>query len=168
VASAPHRVPDIAEHPDMMEMRERYRRILDSGSAVAVDGLVLLSGLYLAVSPWLVGFSRYAPRLTVVDLILGLTVAVIGLALAARPMAMYRLSWAMVGIGVWALIAPWVTSSTMRTGRLVASNVITGAVTILLGLIAVAMLFSAARRSHSGGERGTPDRGEADRGATGR
>lgn len=153
----------------MVEMGDRYRRILDGSSAVAVDGLVLLSGLFLATSPWLVGFSRYAPRLTMVDLILGVAVAVIGLTLALRPTVMYRLSWAMVGIGLWALIAPWVTSYTFRTGRLIASNVITGLVTILLGLAAVAMLMSAARRSHAGPDRGNrernTDRGNVDRSA---
>ena len=172
MATTPQRTPDIAEHPDMVEMGDRYRRILDGSSAVAVDGLVLLSGLYLAVSPWLVGFSRYAPRLTIVDLILGITVAVIGLGLALRPTVMYRLSWAMVGIGLWALIAPWVTAATPHTGRLIASNVITGIVTILLGLAAVAMLMSA-RRSRAGANRGnreraTADRGNVDRGATNR
>jgi hypothetical protein len=146
VSTAPHRAPDIAEHPDMAEMRDRYRRVLDGGQAVAVDGLVLLTGLYLAVSPWMVGFASYSSTMAVTNLILGLAVAVIGLGLAQSPGIMYRLSWAMVGIGIWTLIAPWVTAGTSATGEIVANNVITGIITTVLGLVAAAMLMSAARQ----------------------
>jgi SPW repeat len=146
MANVSHRAPDIAEHPDMVEMRARYARILDGGQAVAVDGLVLLTGLYLAISPWVVGFTGTAPRLAAGNLILGIAVAVIGLALAQAPLVMYRLSWAMVGIGGWTVIAPWATSSAYDNSRAVLNNVVAGAVTILLGLCAVAMLMSAGRQ----------------------
>jgi hypothetical protein len=133
----------------MAEMRARYARILDGGQAVAVDGLVLLTGLYLAVSPWVVGFTGNAPRLAANDLILGLAVAVIGLGLAQAPLVMYRLSWAMVGIGAWTIIAPFATSSAYDNTRGVVNNIVTGALTVLLGLCAVAMLMSAVRRSRA-------------------
>jgi hypothetical protein len=149
VTNVSHRAPDIAEHPDMVEMRSRYARILDGGQAVAVDGLVLLTGLYLAVSPWVVGFTGSAPRLAANDLILGLAVAVIGLGLAQAPLVMYRLSWAMVGIGGWTIVAPWVTSSAYDNTRAVVNNVITGGLTVLLGLCAAAMLMAAARRART-------------------
>jgi hypothetical protein len=146
VASVSSRAPNIAEHPDVVEMRARYARILDGGQAVAVDGFVLLTGLYLAISPWVVGFTLTAPRVAVNDLILGLAVAVVGLGLAQAPAVMYRLSWAMVGIGGWTVIAPWVMSEAYDNTGLVVNNVITGGLTILLGLCAAAMLMSATRR----------------------
>jgi hypothetical protein len=133
----------------MVDMRARYARILDGGQAVAVDGLVLLTGLYLAVSPWVVGFTGTAPRLAVNDLILGLAVAIIGLGLAQAPLVMYRLSWAMVGIGGWTVVAPFAMSSAYDNTRGVVNNVIAGGLTVLLGLCAVAMLMSAARRART-------------------
>jgi hypothetical protein len=133
----------------MVEMRSRYARILDGGQAVAVDGLVLLTGLFLAVSPWVVGFAGDTPRLAVNNLVLGLAVAVIGLGLAQAPLVMYRLSWAMVGIGAWTIIAPFATSSAYDNTRGVVTNVITGGLTVLLGLCAVAMLMAAGRRARA-------------------
>jgi SPW repeat len=110
---------------------------------------VLLTGLYLAVSPWVVGFTGTAPRLAVNDLILGLAVAIIGLGLAQAPLVMYRLSWAMVGIGGWTVVAPFAMSSAYDNTRGVVNNVIAGGLTVLLGLCAVAMLMSAARRART-------------------
>jgi SPW repeat len=149
VANVSPRMADIAEHPDLAEMRLRYRRVLDGGQAVAVDGIVLLTGLYLAISPWVLGFAGVTPRVTVSNLVLGLAVAVIGLGLAQAPLVMYRLSWAMVGIGIWTLIVPFVTASAAGHTRVVVNNVITGGITALLGLCAVAMLMSAARRARA-------------------
>lgn len=149
MANVSQRAPDIAQHPDVAEMGERYARILDGGQAVAVDGLVLLTGLYLAISPWVVGFATTAPRLAANDLILGLAVAVIGLGLAQRPLVMYRLSWAMVGIGLWTIISPWATRSAYDNTGATVNNVITGAITTLLALCAVAMLMSATRRANA-------------------
>jgi hypothetical protein len=130
-------------------MRQRYARILDGGQAVAVDGLVLLSGLYLAISPWIVGFASHTPRVAVNNLVLGITVAIIGLGLARAPSMMYRLSWAMVAIGIWTIIEPFVTRSSYDNTGLVVNNVITGAVIALLGLSAVGMVMSAARRARA-------------------
>jgi hypothetical protein len=133
----------------MTEMRARYARILDGGQAVAVDGLVLLTGLYLAVSPWVVGFAGNTPRLAVNNLVMGVAVAVIGLGLAQAPLVMYRLSWAMVGIGAWTIIAPFATRSAYDNTGAVVNNIVTGAITALLGLAAVAMLMSAGRRARA-------------------
>ncbi|WP_443729310.1 SPW repeat protein [Sphaerisporangium perillae] len=43
-----------------------------------VAGLTFLTGLYLAISPWVVGFNRF-PTLTVNNLIVGLALALLAL-----------------------------------------------------------------------------------------
>jgi SPW repeat len=50
----------MADHPDLVEMRERYERISATGPAVLTDGLVLLAGLWLAISPWVIHFNTTA------------------------------------------------------------------------------------------------------------
>ncbi|MFF5233259.1 SPW repeat protein [Dactylosporangium sp. NPDC000521] len=148
-----------AGHPDIAEMQQRYERLGASGQAVVIDGLVLLAGAWLAISPWVVGFNTFAPRLTVNNLILGITIGVIALGLTMVPSRMYRLSWAMAAIGVWVIISPWIVerAATATTTGTIVSNVITGAVTVLLGLSAVGLLMSANRRpgfNRGGGRRG--------------
>ncbi|MER7282239.1 SPW repeat protein [Dactylosporangium sp. NPDC000244] len=159
---------DLAGHPDIAEMQQRYERLGSSGQAVVIDGLVLLAGAWLAISPWVVGFSASAPSLAINDLILGIAIGVIALGLTMAPARMYRLSWAMTAIGVWVIISPWivqrgVTGTTIGT---IISNVVAGAVTVLLGLGAVGMLMSAHRqtgfnrgRGRRGQERGGYERG---------
>nr|BFE60354.1 hypothetical protein GCM10020063_048800 [Dactylosporangium thailandense] len=140
---------DLAGHPDIAEMQQRYERLGSSGQAVVIDGLVLLAGAWLAVSPWVVGFSASAPNLAINDLILGIAIGVIALGLTMAPARMYRLSWAMTAIGVWVIISPWIVQrgATGATTGTIVSNVVTGGVTVLLGLGAVGLLMSAHRQT---------------------
>ncbi|MER7003170.1 SPW repeat protein [Dactylosporangium sp. NPDC000555] len=134
---------EISEHPDVAEMRQRLERVTASGQAIMIDGLVLLAGAWLAISPWVVHFNATAPSVTVNNLILGIMIGVIALGLTWAPARMYRLSWAMVAVGIWVVIVPFVTRE-VHAG-LVWTNSVTGAITILLGLAAVGMLLSSGR-----------------------
>ena len=143
-----HSTADLSSHPDVPEMRERYARVLGGPQAVAVDGLVLLAGLYTAISPWVVRFAGGASRLTVDNLIIGLAVAVLACGLTVIPERMYRLSWATVAIGIWQIITPWVVGP--DTVGVIWNNVVTGGVIAVLGLAAASMLLaSSSRRSVS-------------------
>ncbi|GAA3435126.1 SPW repeat protein [Kutzneria kofuensis] len=133
---------DFTNHPDMSEMRDRYARVLGGPPAVAVDGLILLAGLYTAISPWVVGFGAAYPRLAIDNLIIGLAVAVLACGLTAAPTRMFRLSWAMAAIGVWQIITPWVIGP--DTVAVVWNNVVTGGVITVLSAAAAAMLMSTS------------------------
>ncbi len=144
------RYTDLTDHPDLAEMRERYERATTSGQAVAIDGLVLLAGAWLAISPWVVHFNTTAPNMTINNLILGSIVTIIALGLTMAPTRMYRLSWAMVAIGAWEVVSPWAIQQSPSTTGVIINNVVTGAVTALMGLGAAVLLMSAsARRSTS-------------------
>ncbi|GAA2585150.1 SPW repeat protein [Dactylosporangium fulvum] len=136
---------EISEHPDVAEMRQRYERITASSQATVIDGLVLLAGAWLAISPWVVHFNTSAPSVTINNLILGVLVAVIALGLTWTPARMYRLSWAMVAVGIWVIIVPFVTGQV--SAGVVWTNAITGGVTVLLGLAAVGTLLSTTMGS---------------------
>jgi hypothetical protein len=135
----------MANHPDLMEMQERYERASASGPAVITDGLVLLAGLWLAISPWVIHFNVTAPDVMLNDLILGIAVAVVALGLTLMPARMVRLSWATAAIGAWIVVSQWVIQQTDSSVGIVLNNVITGGVIALLGIAAAAILTAGSR-----------------------
>jgi SPW repeat-containing protein len=137
----------MADHPDLVEMRERYEQASASGPAVITDGLVLLGGLWLAISPWVIHFNVTAPDVMLNDLILGIAVAVVALGLTLMPARMVRLSWATAAIGVWVVISQWVIQQSGTGLGVWLSNVITGGVIALLGIAAAVILTAGSRAS---------------------
>lgn len=152
--SYPHRSSDVGAHPEMMgahpemaEMRDRLERTASSGAGMAVEGLIVLAGVYAAISPWVVHFSTQ-PTITVNNLIVGIAVGVIGLGLALAPERMFRLAWALVPFGIWLFISPWVVTfaHTARAG-IIWNNCWVGAVIGVLGLAAMGLTIGVARKS---------------------
>ncbi|MCG0285859.1 SPW repeat protein [Streptomyces sp. PSAA01] len=137
---------DLAGHPDVSEMRERYARMMDARDVVFLDGPVLLAGLYFAISPWVVHFSGTNPNLMVNNLVLGITIALLGIGLTTAPRRMYSLCWAMSAIGVWMIISPWVVARGADAG-VIANNVVVGAITCLFGLVAAGMVMRKGRET---------------------
>ncbi|MFF8996318.1 SPW repeat protein [Streptomyces sp. NPDC014983] len=138
--SYPQNSTGMTMHPDIAEMRERLERTASSSGAIAVEGLILLAGVYAAISPWVVHFSGQS-NITVNNLIVGITVGLIGLGLALAPERMLRLAWVAVPFGVWLVISPWVVTAThgARAG-IVWNNCWIGGVTALLGFVAMSLL----------------------------
>ena len=64
----------IDHHPDLLALRASYERVAESTGAHFTFGLALLTGLYVAASPWIVGFSS-ATSLAWCDFIVGVAVA---------------------------------------------------------------------------------------------
>lgn len=125
----------ITRHPDLVAMGQRYAGKLAGPQMVASEGLLMLAGAYAAISPWVVGFAGRAPGLAVNDVILGLIVAAMGLGLMGTPERSGGLSWTATPIGIWVLISTWIVPARGTiTAGLVWSNVVVGAVMIILGL----------------------------------
>src|SRR3954467_13943546 len=91
----------MASHPDAAEMRERYARLAEGRRVEMMEGLVMLTGLYLAISPWILHFNGRNTSMTVNNLVLGLAIAAIGLGLAMFPERSTGLSWMLIPIGIW-------------------------------------------------------------------
>ncbi|MEV1009035.1 SPW repeat protein [Streptomyces sp. NPDC049881] len=138
---------DLSGHPDEMEMRERYSRVMGGRDVVFVDGPVFLAGLYAAISPWILHFHNAHPDLTVNNLVLGIAVAVLALGLSRAPDRMYGLSHALILIGAWLIVAPWVMGSNLDAGIIV-SNIIVGGLIALLGLASAAAALKARSSAH--------------------
>ncbi|MGW2279969.1 SPW repeat protein [Streptomyces sp. NPDC001770] len=152
---------DMADHPDLPEMRERYDRTLGGRDVALVDAPVFLLGLYCAVSPWVLHFTSSQPALVQHNLIIGIALAVLGLGITASPSRMYGLSWAICAMGAWMIVAPWIVGSGPDLG-VVLNNVIIGGLAVVLGLICAAASMKSGGStggragSKTAGGRGTP------------
>ena len=135
----------MADHPDLVELRERYERVSASGPAVVSDGLVLLAGLWLAISPWVIHFNGTDPAITANNLIIGLAVAVLALGLTLLPQRMVRLSWTTAILGVWVAVSQWVIHQSGTAAGIWVNNLITGVIIAVLSVVAGAILMGGSR-----------------------
>ncbi|MFG2501211.1 SPW repeat protein [Streptomyces sp. NPDC048441] len=147
MADVSHR-GDIAAHPDVSEMRDRYARVLGGRDVALVDGPVFLTGLFCAISPWVVHFTGSQPVLTTHNLIMGIAIGLLGLGFTVAPARMYGLSWAMCAMGVWMIVSPWVVGDSPDTG-VILTNIIIGGLTFLLGLACTGAAAKESRKADS-------------------
>lgn len=140
-----HTGRDIASHPDVSEMRDRYARMLGGRDVALVDAPVFLVGLYCAVSPWVLGFPTSQPALVAHNVIMGIAIAVLGLGFTVMPERMYGLSWAICAMGAWMIASTWVVGSGPSLG-VILNNVIIGGLTLLLGLVCAGASMKIGKR----------------------
>jgi hypothetical protein len=135
------RAAGVQDRPDLAALRNSYEVAAEKPATRAMDGLTILSGLYLALSPWILGFTRFAGTgdLRVNNLIIGIAVAVMAVGLASAFGRTHGVAWTVPLLGVWTIIAPWVVSGPAPRGGTIISNVIVGALIFLLGVGAMAV-----------------------------
>ncbi|MER5745612.1 SPW repeat protein [Streptomyces sp. NPDC059913] len=139
-----HTGHDMATHPDVPEMRDRYARMLGGRDVALVDAPVFLVGLYCALSPWVLHFTTTQSALATHNLIMGIAIAALGLGFTVMPERMYGLSWAICVMGAWTILATWIVGSSPGIG-IVLSNVIVGGLTVLLGLACVGVALKSGK-----------------------
>jgi hypothetical protein len=135
----------IEQHPDIAALRMRYEEAAETPTAQITDGLGILAGLYLAISPWIIGFNNLT-TLTVNNLITGIVVALLALGFASAYARMHGVAWVTPLIGAWTIIAPWVVAGNADTTKTITSNVIIGGLCVLLGAAVVMMGMRRVRR----------------------
>lgn len=133
----------MAKHPDIVAMSARYERASETMTAQATDTLTVLSGLFVATSPWIAGFTE--SPLATVNLISGLAIALLGAGFAAFYERTHRLTWACPLLGVWTIVSVWTVVGAEATTAVVLSNVIGGGLVFLLGLGAMLPMLTARR-----------------------
>ncbi|NKZ05251.1 SPW repeat protein [Actinomadura latina] len=139
-----HPAGSIEQHPDIVEMRARYEAAAETPVAQGVNGVIALTGLYLAASPWIVGFSGLT-NLTVNNLIVGVALALLAAGFASAYGRTHTMTWVAPVIGIWTIIAPWVVAGDMSTTSTIWSNVVTGAIAVVFGAAAMGV---ATMRKH--------------------
>jgi hypothetical protein len=126
-------VPTIERHPDIVALRMKYEQANETGVAHIINGLGLMSGLYLAISPWVVGFQTLTP-LAITNLLTGLVVVALAFGMASAYGRLHGMAWVIPFLGAWTFVAPWVIRGGVNTTPAVANNVTIGAVCFVLGL----------------------------------
>ncbi|MEU5612778.1 SPW repeat protein [Streptomyces sparsogenes] len=142
----------IESHPDILQMRERHTWAEQAATrplAQAVEALCLITGLYLAASPWIAGFNGMM-TLAVTNLIVGIAYALLTGGFGHAYERTHGMAWAAVLLGAWTIIAPWVVSGSVATTRTIISNVVAGAVAVVLALVACSYATKAARGGGGG------------------
>ncbi|MFJ3653954.1 SPW repeat protein [Streptomyces nigra] len=133
-------------HPDILEMRKRHEmaeRASTTPRGQAIETLALLTGLYLAASPWIAGFNGLT-TLAVNNLILGIAYALLMSGGFGRAYERtHSMAWACCALGLWTIISPWAVAGDVSTTRSVVNNVIVGVIALLLGLAASSAAKSA-------------------------
>lgn len=139
----------IEHHPDILALRATYERAAESPVGQATFGLTLVTALYAALSPWIVGFNGSAPRLAVNDLIVGLTAAVLAIGFGSALDRTHRMMWTLPLLGAWLIISLWIVRGLTPTPGMIWSNVVSGGLIVAYGLIGLtvgrAELRSAVR-----------------------
>src|SRR5947208_1991704 len=110
------------------------------------EGLVLLSGLYLIIMPWLVGYGDLA-QLVLSDMIVGLALSLLAVGHAVAFDRLRALSWVMPALGLWAVLSPlaiYSQSNPQPTTTAWLHNSIGGGVALIAGIV---VTVAAARRS---------------------
>ncbi len=141
-------------HPDLAELRERYERANQSPGTGLASGLLLLAGLFLTLSPWVIQ-PLVAFGLAASNMIIGVAVALLAVGYARSFGHLHVIAWVTPIIGAWVIVSPW---AIYRRSGIVPldvnalaplgtatwlSNVISGGVVVLAGIA----LMSFGRRS---------------------
>jgi hypothetical protein len=135
----------IEQHPDIVALRMRYDQAAQRPTTQVVDGASFLAALYLAASPWILGFVDLT-TLAVTNLIAGTALALLAVGFASAYGRTHGIAWVAPVIGAWTVIAPWAVRGNVDTATTITSNAIVGGLTVLLGLAAIAMGMREARR----------------------
>ncbi|MDX3727307.1 SPW repeat protein [Streptomyces caniscabiei] len=141
----------LESHPDIQEMRERHaraERAASSQQGQAVEALALITGLYLAASPWIAGFNDLG-TLAINNLITGIAYTFLLSGFGHAYERTHARAWAAALLGLWTVIAPWMVAGDVDTTRTVVNNVIVGIVALLLALAASAAAGETDRGGRS-------------------
>ncbi|WP_280714996.1 SPW repeat protein [Kitasatospora sp. MAP5-34] len=126
-------------HPDILELRDRAERVVATPRAQAVEALAILAGLFLAASPWVVGYNTAFSTLAITNLIVGLAYTVLMAGFGSAYERTHARAWAASLLGIWTVVAPWAINGGAHVRRTILTNTITGGVMLCLGMAAVAM-----------------------------
>ncbi|MFI9390033.1 SPW repeat protein [Streptomyces bauhiniae] len=136
-------------HPDVLEMRERFvlaERAAATQRGQAIEAMALITGLYMAASPWIAGFNGFT-TLAVNNLIAGIAYALLMSGFGHAYERTHARAWAAALIGVWMIVAPWVVAGNVATTRTIISNIVVGAVGLILALMAGVAASKTDRRT---------------------
>ncbi len=112
----------------------------EAATAQVTFGMMVVVGLYTALSPSLVGFTSH--RLATVSLIIGIAVAVLAVGFSCAPDRCRGLTWVVPVLGFWLAGAAWVLDVSVAP-RAAWSNIMAGVAIVILGVVAPVVALRA-------------------------
>ncbi|MFE9018408.1 SPW repeat protein [Streptomyces sp. NPDC007808] len=147
----------IARHPDIQGMRNRSVHTRASYQYALIGSCAPLLGAYMAISPWVVGFSG-EPGVAASNVAAGVLFFAVSLVLTFAPVHIaLRVRFSPSLIGLWMVVSPWVISGKADVAKVIANNAISGAVALMLGQ-ALAFIALAILKEAYWNERAAQDR----------
>ncbi|WUD70532.1 SPW repeat protein [Streptomyces sp. NBC_00510] len=142
--------PGIEQHPDLLELRADYERATATNRGQAIEAMALLTGVYLAASPWIAGFNALLgfnalSTIAVNNLIAGIAYALLMGGVGRGFERTHSKAWAAAIIALWTIISPWCVAGDVSTWRTITNNVIVGVIGLALALAAAATRPGRAR-----------------------
>ncbi|MFI8187029.1 SPW repeat protein [Actinacidiphila glaucinigra] len=142
--------PGIEQHPDLLELRADYERATATNRGQAIEAMALLTGVYLAASPWIAGFNALLgfnalSTIAVNNLIAGIAYALLMGGVGRGFERTHSKAWAAAVIALWTIISPWCVAGDVGTWRTITNNVIVGVIGLALALAAAATRPGRAR-----------------------
>ncbi|WP_344663269.1 SPW repeat protein [Catenulispora subtropica] len=125
-------------HPDIIEMRAKSELAALAPRSQVIEAFAVGAGLFLAISPWVVGFNSSFQRLAVCNLVLGLAYTLLMAGFGPVYERTHARAWAAALVGVFTIIAPWAVNGGAHVRATILTNVITGGVMTCLALATVA------------------------------
>ncbi|WP_353963794.1 SPW repeat protein [Streptomyces sp. NBC_00124] len=95
---------------------------------------MLISGIYLAMSPWVVGFSKLQ-SITASNLISGISASILSMGLIFTHNRSLGLLMSLQFLGAWIVASPWVAAGNVDTPTIVNSNLTAGILTFLCSIL---------------------------------
>ncbi len=106
--------------------------VVSYSSARTASGINVLAGIWLIISPFVLGFWR-VPAATWDNIIVGIVVLILAATRVAGPARTAWASWVNLILGIWLIISPWV----LRIAEYPSptwNNVILGIIVGILGI----------------------------------
>jgi hypothetical protein len=118
-------------HPEWAQLQDERENTAKLPAVRAADGLTFLARLYLAISPWVVGFNGMS-TMSANNLIVGVALAMLALRSSSAGRRAVGVAWLAPIIGAWTIISPWVVSGDVATTASIWNNVVTGVIVVLM------------------------------------
>ena len=130
-----------ATRPVMAVISDDYLAPTTSHSTLTQSTVALgmLTGLWVAISPWFLVLQSGGNNAAVNDLVIGLAVVALGLFALAGSRGFLGLEVGSLLAGVWLIISPFILDAKFAIATpMYWSNVFAGALVVLIGLAALA------------------------------
>ena len=115
--------------------------------AQACATLGLLTGIWVAISPWFLVLEHAGNNATVSNLIVGVAVATLGLFAVSGGRGFLGLEVGSVLAGVWLIISPFILNAKFGIADpMYWSNIFAGALVAVIGLVALGVTWRASVR----------------------